>query len=90
LIVDGGIYRHEFVASAVLDALMQIQLDCEVPVLSAVLTPQRFHEHDEHQDFFRDHFLVKGAEVADACLGVLASLSRLQAHLAGLSRAAAR
>src|SRR5271163_1129764 len=36
LVVDGGIYRHEFVAGAVVDGLMRVQLDTGVPVLSAV------------------------------------------------------
>ncbi len=40
LVVDGGVYRHEFVAAAVVDGLMRVQLDTEVPVFSAVLTPQ--------------------------------------------------
>jgi len=66
-VVDGGIYRHEFVADAVIAALMRVQLDTEVPVTSAVLTPQRFHEHGEHRNFFLDHFVVKGAEAARAC-----------------------
>jgi 6,7-dimethyl-8-ribityllumazine synthase len=58
LIVDGGIYRHEFVAEAVISGMMQVQLETGVPVLSAVLTPQRFHEHEEHQRFFSEHFVV--------------------------------
>src|SRR5881396_1200444 len=33
LVVDGGIYRHEFVAQTVLDALMRIQLDTDVPII---------------------------------------------------------
>jgi 6,7-dimethyl-8-ribityllumazine synthase len=66
-VVDGGIYRHEFVSTAVIDGLMRVQLDTGVPVLSAVLTPIRFHEHDEHRAFFRDHFVVKGREAASAC-----------------------
>jgi len=66
-VVDGGIYRHEFVADAVIAALMRVQLDTEVPVISAVLTPQRFHEHQEHRTFFLDHFVAKGAEAARAC-----------------------
>ena len=32
LVVDGGIYRHEFVAEAVIGGLMRVQLDTEVPV----------------------------------------------------------
>src|SRR3954464_9210745 len=41
LVVDGGIYRHEFVADTVIKALMDVQLRTEVPVFSAVLTPQK-------------------------------------------------
>jgi 6,7-dimethyl-8-ribityllumazine synthase len=78
LVVDGGIYRHEFVASAVIDALMSIQLETEVPVLSAVLTPQHFHEHDEHRRFFSDHFLVKGKEAANACARTIANMRGLK------------
>jgi 6,7-dimethyl-8-ribityllumazine synthase len=48
LIVDGGIYRHDFVAATVLDAMMQVQLELEVPVLSVVLTPHHFQETAAH------------------------------------------
>jgi 6,7-dimethyl-8-ribityllumazine synthase len=77
-VVDGGIYRHEFVADAVISGLMRVQLDTEVPVLSAVLTPQRFHEHEEHRRFFHDHFVVKGEEVAAACITTLANMAALR------------
>jgi 6,7-dimethyl-8-ribityllumazine synthase len=76
-VVDGGIYRHEFVASTVIDALMRVQLDTEVPIISLVLTPQKFHEHDAHRRFFREHFLVKGAEAAEACGAVIEGLRKL-------------
>lgn len=66
-VVDGGVYRHEFVAETVIRALMQVQLETETPVFSAVLTPHHFHEHDAHRDFFRAHFVTKGEEVARAC-----------------------
>lgn len=82
LIVNGGIYRHEFVTSAVIDGLMRVQLDTEVPVFSAVLTPRDFHEHQEHHDFFHAHFVKKGEEVARACLATLSSLRALE----GLAR----
>ncbi|ONG42893.1 riboflavin synthase subunit beta [Pseudoroseomonas deserti] len=72
LVVDGGIYRHDFVARAVIDGMMRVQLDTGVPVLSAVLTPHHFHEHAEHQRFFAEHFLLKGAEVARAALAAVA------------------
>jgi 6,7-dimethyl-8-ribityllumazine synthase len=71
LVVDGGIYRHEFVAQAVISGLMQVQLDTLVPVFSAVLTPHHFHAGDEHLRFFHDHMSVKGREVADACIETL-------------------
>ena len=77
LVVDGGIYRHDFVAHAVIDGLMRVQLDTGVPVISCVLTPQAFHEHEAHQRFFLEHFIVKGTEAARACLQTVASLEAL-------------
>lgn len=78
LVVNGGIYRHEFVTAAVIDGLMRVQLDTGVPVFSAVLTPRDFHEHEEHQRFFAEHFVKKGQEVAKACLSTLAALARIE------------
>lgn len=78
LVVNGGIYRHEFVAAAVIDGLMRVQLDTDTPVFSAVLTPRDFHEHEEHRRFFSGHFVKKGTEVARACIETLASLGRLR------------
>ena len=37
LVVDGGIYRHDFVAQAVLHGIVQTSLETGIPVLSAVL-----------------------------------------------------
>ncbi|WP_454616930.1 6,7-dimethyl-8-ribityllumazine synthase [Bradyrhizobium cenepequi] len=82
LVVDGGIYRHEFVADTVIKALMDVQLRTEVPVFSAVLTPQQFHETEVHYDFFRKHFAIKGVEVAEACANTLHSLERLRGQVA--------
>lgn len=79
LVVDGGIYRHEFVADAVIGGLMRVQLDVGVPVFSCVLTPQQFHEHDAHHRFFHEHMLEKGQEVAHACLDTLAARATLAA-----------
>lgn len=78
-VVDGGIYRHEFVADAVIGALMTVQLDTGIPVISAVLTPQRFHDHEEHRRFFAEHFVVKGTEAASACLMTVGAHHRLEA-----------
>jgi 6,7-dimethyl-8-ribityllumazine synthase len=79
LVTNGGIYRHEFVASAVIDGLMRVQLETDVPVLSAVLTPRDFHEHEDHHRFFREHFVKKGVEVARACLSTIAGLREIAA-----------
>jgi len=79
LVVNGGIYRHEFVAGAVIDGLMRVQLETDVPVFSAVLTPRDFHEHEEHRRFFHAHFVTKGTEVARACLATLSTLAALPA-----------
>ncbi len=77
LVVDGGIYRHEFVAQAVLSGIVQVSLETGVPVLSAVLTPQQFHEHEAHLRFFEQHMHVKGLELASACATMIATLRSL-------------
>jgi 6,7-dimethyl-8-ribityllumazine synthase len=79
LVVDGGIYRHEFVAGAVIDGLMRVMLDSNIPVFSSVLTPQQFHEHGTHLDFFRTHLGQKGREVAAAAQQTLAVHRQLAA-----------
>jgi 6,7-dimethyl-8-ribityllumazine synthase len=71
LVVDGGIYRHEFVAHAVINGLMQVQLDTGIPVFSGVLTPQDFLG-DGQPAFFKEHFITKGEELASACHQTLA------------------
>jgi 6,7-dimethyl-8-ribityllumazine synthase len=76
LVVDGGIYRHDFVSTAVINGLMQVQLETLVPVLSVVLTPHHFHGSDEHVSFFRDHFVIKGSEAASACADIIARTRR--------------
>lgn len=80
-VVDGGIYRHDFVAQAVVMGLMQIQLQTEVPVFSIILTPHHFHEQKEHHDFFSRHFVVKGKEAARACTQAILSLQLLSQTL---------
>ncbi|MDO8986174.1 6,7-dimethyl-8-ribityllumazine synthase [Cypionkella sp.] len=66
LVVDGGIYRHDFVAQAVVAGLMDAQMATGVPTFSVSLTPHHFHESAIHHDFYHDHFLKKGAEAANA------------------------
>ncbi|MGI9485349.1 MAG: 6,7-dimethyl-8-ribityllumazine synthase [Geminicoccaceae bacterium] len=70
-VVNGGIYRHEFVAQAVVTGLMDVQLETDVPILSVSLTPHHFQPTDEHNAFFEAHFVKKGREAADAAAAVL-------------------
>ncbi|MBB3937035.1 6,7-dimethyl-8-ribityllumazine synthase [Aureimonas phyllosphaerae] len=77
LVVDGGIYRHDFVAQAVVDGLMRAGLDTGVPVLSVSLTPHHYQETDHHRGIFREHFVEKGREAARAALAIVAQRRRL-------------
>ncbi|WP_421856836.1 6,7-dimethyl-8-ribityllumazine synthase [Oricola sp.] len=70
LVVDGGIYRHDFVAQAVVSGLMEVGLKTGVPVLSVSLTPHHFQPKGEHEEFYRAHFITKGREAADAAVEV--------------------
>jgi len=72
LVVDGGIYRHEFVATAVVNGLMQAGLESGVPVLSVSLTPHQYQETEHHNGIFRSHFAQKGREAARAALQAVA------------------
>lgn len=78
-IINGGIYHHEYVNHAVLDGMMRAQLDTGVPILSVVLTPLNFHENEAHHKFFFDHFKIKGAEAAEACVKTLENMAQFVA-----------
>lgn len=67
-VVDGGIYRHDFVATAVVNGLMRVGLDTGVPILSVSLTPHHFQETEHHKHIFMQHFVEKGREAARAAL----------------------
>ena len=79
LVVDGGIYRHDFVAQAVVHGLMQAGLAAGVPVLSVSLTPHHFQETEHHTDIFKAHFVEKGREAGRAAL----MIGKARAALAG-------
>lgn len=70
-VVDGGIYRHDFVAGTVVDALVRVGLETDTPVLSVVLTPHQYQETEQHNTFFHEHFRIKGAEAAHAAMAIL-------------------
>ena len=76
-VVDGGIYRHDFVAEAVVTGLMQAQMESDLPILSAVLTPHHFQDTEAQRQFFLEHFKIKGRETAEACLEILALRAKL-------------
>ncbi len=76
-VVDGGIYRHDFIAEVVVAGLMQAQMEADLPILSAVLTPHHFQDTEAHRRFFLEHFKLKGREAAEACLEILALRDRL-------------
>jgi len=56
---------------------MRVQLDTGVPILSAVLTPHHFQESEAHIQFFKEHFVLKGREVATSCRQILAERAKL-------------
>ena len=78
-VIDGGIYKHDFVASAVIDGLMRVGLDTGVPVLSVSLTPHHFHETDHHKGIFSAHFVEKGREAGRAALMIVKTRARIAA-----------
>ncbi|NVN87863.1 MAG: 6,7-dimethyl-8-ribityllumazine synthase [Rhodopseudomonas sp.] len=80
MVVDGGM--QGFVAETVIKALMEVQLRTEVPVFSAVLTPQHFDATAAQSESFAADFAAKGAEVANACADTLLSLERLRGQVA--------
>lgn len=84
LVVDGGIYRHDFVAAAVVNGLMNVGLETGVPCFSVSLTPHNYQEVEVLNAFYRDHFVKKGAEAAEAVRQILA----LDGHLAAMDRPA--
>src|ERR1700680_1757829 len=82
IVAAGLVVDDEYIAETVIRALMEVELRTEVPVFSAVLTPQQFHETTAHFEFFRQHFAIKGVEVAEACANTLLSLERLRGQVA--------
>ncbi|MBP1842258.1 6,7-dimethyl-8-ribityllumazine synthase [Rhizobium petrolearium] len=79
LVIDGGIYRHDFVAAAVVDGLMRASLDTDIPILSVSLTPHHFHETEHHRAVFTAHFLEKGREAAHAAMMIVKTRQRIAA-----------
>jgi 6,7-dimethyl-8-ribityllumazine synthase len=81
IVAAGLVVDDEHIAETVIRALMEVQLRTEIPVFSAVVTPQQFRETAD-ADFLRRHFASKGVEVAAACANTLLSLERLRGQVA--------
>lgn len=79
LVVDGGIYRHDFVAQAVVDGLMRAGLETGIPVLSVSLTPHQFQDTPHHTAIYAAHFVEKGREAAQAALMIGKTRAQLAA-----------
>jgi len=81
IVAAGLVIDDEYIAETVIKALMEVQLRTEIPVFSAVVTPQQFRQTAD-ADFLRKHFAAKGVEVAEACANTLLSLERLRGQVA--------
>ncbi len=76
-IVNGGIYRHEFVAQAVVDGIVNTSLKTGKPFLSVCISPITFTEGNEHhEEFFKNHFVIKGQEAAHAAQMMLSFFNK--------------
>jgi len=74
-VVNGGIYRHEFVGHSVVQSILDVQLATDKPFLSVVLTPQAYCEHLEvYTEMYEKHMIKKGQEAANACVGMMKAL----------------
>jgi 6,7-dimethyl-8-ribityllumazine synthase len=76
-VVDGGIYRHDFVAQAVVDGLVRASMDTDTPILSISLTPHQYQETEFHDKIFQNHFREKGREAANAALGIIEARAKI-------------
>ena len=81
IVAAGLVVDDEYIAETVIRALMDVQLRTEIPVFSAVVTPQQFRATAD-AEFLCRHFASKGMEVAEACANTLLSLERLRGQVA--------
>jgi 6,7-dimethyl-8-ribityllumazine synthase len=81
IVAAGLVVDDEYIAETVIRALMDVQLRTEIPVFSAVVTPEQFRQTADIE-FLRRHFASKGVEVAEACANTLLGLERLRGQVA--------
>jgi 6,7-dimethyl-8-ribityllumazine synthase len=84
-VVDGGMYRADFVSQAAVSGLMDAQLKTGVPMFSVILTPHSFDGSEKRTAVFSQNFLRKGAEAALAVRAV--ATINLEEGLASLKKA---
>jgi 6,7-dimethyl-8-ribityllumazine synthase len=77
-VVDGQIYRHEFVGHTVVQSILDVSLATNKPFLSVVLTPQSYSEHTQvYEEMYVKHMVEKGREAAAACVRMLAVVDEI-------------
>lgn len=74
LIADEQIYRHEFVAQAVIEHCMNVQMKYEIPLIHSIMTPHRFLSSAGDSGFFENHFICKAEEACDALVMTLQNM----------------
>ena len=57
---------------------MGVQMNTNTPVIYGILTPQDFLS-DGREEFFYQHFAVKGQEAAEACAKTIQNLALVSA-----------
>lgn len=71
-ICENPLYRYEFVAQSVIDTIIKLSNEVNLPILSSVLSPVNFHKDDQKQiNFYRKHMKIKWIEVAESCLDII-------------------
>lgn len=79
-VVDGGIYRHEFVAHTALQSMLDVSMAASKPFLSVVISPQNFREgNPQDEAWFVEHFVLKGQEAAKTAVQMLETLPNIKA-----------
>ena len=67
--------------SAVVDGLMQAQMETGVPVFSLSLTPHQYQETAFHNETYIKHMYNKGEETAGAVAMQLETLAKLSSQM---------
>ena len=81
-VVNGLLYRHDFVGQEEVRGIVDVSLKTHKPFLSMVLTPQAYQEHlTENTEFFIKHMITKGKEAANAA-AIMLSMQSAQLKVA--------